>query len=132
MKKGLLCFVLASQLWAGENQHSKRWWYCSIGVLAAGSTADAVSSWRLGELNPVLRNSQGQFGGKAVSIKAAIGGGTVLLEWLKRRNHTALKLNTLANFGTGAMYGITAYHNEQIRRGPCVLTDTGAAFLACK
>jgi hypothetical protein len=70
----------------------------------------------VGESNPLLRNSQGQFGGKAVSIKAAIGGGTVLLEWLARRNRRILQIGTMANFGTGALYGATAYHNEQIKQ----------------
>jgi hypothetical protein len=89
-------------------------WYGSIGAMAGGSAADALSSWQGCELNPVLKNSDGRFETKAAVVKAAVLAGVVTSEWLLRRRHGAIRAFTIVNFASGGLFGVTAWHNGDI------------------
>lgn len=91
-------------------------WQVSVAAVAAANTMDAVSSWSGYETNPLLRGSNGQFGPKAVFIKAGISGGMIGLQcWLTRKHPEAYKSAAIANFiNAGVLSGVAA-HNWSIR-----------------
>jgi hypothetical protein len=83
--------------------------------MAAGSTADAVSSWHMQEANPALRSANGQFGSKAVSIKLGAMGGIVALEYALRRHKGAMRTSAVTNFTAAGLFGASAARNETLK-----------------
>lgn len=122
MMAGLtLCAALsASTLQAqdgGERKGLGKLWWSSVVAVVAGSALDAHSSWGRQELNPVLRGANGEFGMKAVAIKAAIAGGVVGAQYLMlRKNPGAAKHAAIANFAMAGVFGGVAYYNHTNHR----------------
>jgi len=104
---------------SAENKWEKAW-LGSVAILAAANTADALSSRNLPEMNPFLRNQQGNFdAGKAALIKAGATGGFVFVQWLIRRGHGRKHYDkpfTIINMGAAATVGATAVRNFRIPR----------------
>jgi hypothetical protein len=92
-------------------------WRISVAVLAAGSAADAWSSYGRSETNPLLRNSGGRFSAQAIGIKAAVAGGTVAAQWLvlRKRPETA-KAAAITNFGMAALFSGVAVRNRALAK----------------
>lgn len=117
MKKLILGLVICGGLKAEELikippiNWDKQWKISTI-ALVAGTTSDAVTSYGMYELNPVLKSQDGKFENKALSIKYALAGATILMEY-KMKNHR--KICTILNYGSTAMFGITAWHNQKIK-----------------
>jgi len=95
----------------------RRLFRVSLGVLAAGTAADAASSWGKREATPWLRNSQGRFGARGLGIKAGIGAGAALSTWLIHRRHPgADHALALVNFTVGGSGLALAVHNAGVPR----------------
>ena len=90
-----------------------RW---SVAVLAASSTADAASSWRRPEANPVLAGSGSTFGAGSVAVKLGLVGSSFLLERLVLRHRPDLYRRVAwLNFGIAGALGAVVRHNISVR-----------------
>lgn len=94
----------------------KRWrrnWVASWAAFAAVNLIDIHSSAGKGELNPLLRTSDGRFSTRRAGLfKAGLGGGFLAFQgWMIKKNpdRNMYKPLTFANFGaTGAMGAVAA------------------------
>lgn len=124
MRKAILAVTLCAALGGAplsaeirsERRGLSKLWWASVVAVVAGSAVDAHSSWGRQELNPLLRGANGEFGMKAVAIKAAIAGGVVGAQYLMlRKNPHAAKYAAIANFGmAGAFGGVAVYNHRSI------------------
>jgi hypothetical protein len=100
-----------------EDRHEQRLkylWIASIFAMAAGTGADAATSWHKRESNGLLASSDGNFGAKGLSIKAGLAGGLLLPQILFRR-HTDLRTAfTVGNFAQAGVFTGIAIHNAGI------------------
>ena len=88
----------------------------SVAVLAASSTADAASSWRRPEANPVLAGSGSTFGAGSVAVKLGLVGSSFLLERLVLRHRPDLYRRVAwLNFGIAGALGAVVRHNISVR-----------------
>jgi hypothetical protein len=93
-------------------------WRFSVAVLAAGTAADAWSSYGHMETNPLLRGPGGRFSGKAIGIKAAVAGSSVAAQWLilRKRPETA-RSAAITNLGmAGVFFGVAARNRAVLAR----------------
>src|SRR5437879_5139853 len=96
--------------------NAQRAWKRSLVPLMASQSLDAVSSYGMRELNPMLADSRGAFGMRATTVKFGVVGAFVGVEYLIVRKHPGAarvfsKLNwTAAGITTGV-----AVHNFAIR-----------------
>ena len=97
-----------------RTDRSRLLWLASIGAYIAGTTADAYTSYGKYESNQALRGTDGRFGARGVSIKAAIAGGMILTEVLMRKDRGVRRVATWVNFGSAGLYGAAAAHNGSI------------------
>ena len=114
----VLVVALAGACFGVEPARRSSWktrWIISVAALAAASLCDAHSSMGRMELNPLLRNSQGQFsGGRAVAFKSVAAGGMVAVQTiLGRRNPEMFKTGTVVNFVAAGALGLTAVRNSK-------------------
>ena len=115
-------FAASAEAWRGHGGDGRaahreralhRW---SLIVLAAANAADAASSWRLQECNPLLARPGGQFGVQSVMLKSAIVGASVLAQRvIVRRRPDWLKRMAWVNFATAGAIGAIAHHNAGLR-----------------
>ena len=94
----------------------------------AGTAFDAATSYHRGsEANVLLADSNGQFGGKAIGVKAGVfvGGALlqcVLLRWASHRDaglsRMLTKSFTILNFGAAGVYGAAGVHNLGVPSRP--------------
>ncbi|MGD0776465.1 MAG: hypothetical protein ABSC05_26920 [Candidatus Solibacter sp.] len=90
-----------------------RW---SVAILAASSAADAGSSWRRPEANPVMAGSGSTFGAGSVAIKLGLVGSSFLLERVILRNRPDLYRHVAwMNFGIAGAQGAIVQHNISLR-----------------
>lgn len=122
MRKAILGVTLCAALCAStlnaqsqtERKGLSKLWWASVAAVVAGSAADAHSSWGRQELNPLLRGANGEFGMKAVGIKAAIASGVIGVQYLMlRKNPHAAKYAAIANFGMAGAFGGVAVYNHR-------------------
>ena len=94
----------------GAESGGKRLWKWSLAAVAAGNTADLMTSMGRHELNPVL--GIGTFGLRATGIKIGISTATIGMQYLlvRRRPQAARKL-AYVNFGMAAATGGAAAYN---------------------
>ena len=100
-----------------EDKHEQRLkylWIASIFAMAAGTGADAATSWHKRESNGLLASSDGNFGAKGLGIKAGLAGGLLLPQILFRK-HTDLRTAfTIGNFAQAGIFTGMAVHNLRI------------------
>jgi hypothetical protein len=96
----------------GAEGGAKRLWKWSLAAVAAGNTADVMTSVGRHELNPVL--GVGQFGPRATGTKVGISAAVVGLQYVlvRRRPEAARKL-AFVNFGLAAATGGAAAYNAR-------------------
>jgi hypothetical protein len=116
-----LCAALSASALHAEDRAQRqglgKLWWSSVAAVVAGSALDAHSSWGRQELNPVLRGANGEFGMRAVAIKAAIAGGVVGVQYLLlRKNPGAAGHAAVANFAMAGVFGGVAYYNHTNHR----------------
>jgi hypothetical protein len=125
MLKPVLLFLFGVCVLRGQDQslvrepvpQGRTLWRVSMLSLAAASAADMHSSWGKRELNPILRDSAGTFGGQGALIKLALQGGLAGAEYLLTRRHPGSKtfrLLTVVNFGAATGLGAVAARNYQM------------------
>jgi hypothetical protein len=87
-------------------------WKISIAPVIASEALDAFSSRGLHELNPLLSNSEGQFGTKATLLKIGFTGALLGMEYVVLRTHPgAAKVFWKINVISAAVTGGVAGHN---------------------
>lgn len=99
-----------------EATPQQRAWKRSLIALAASQSLDAVSSYGMRELNPLMASPDGRFGAKAVSIKAGATAAIVLAEHLIVQKHpAAARLFSHMNWSNAVLTTAVAAHNFAIR-----------------
>ncbi len=91
-----------------------KWWAASVAIHGAGTSADAWSSWRQTESNPILSNRAGQFGTKGVAFKLGAFAAVTGLEYgILRLSHSrkVCKVFITVNGILGGEYGVVAIRN---------------------
>jgi hypothetical protein len=114
LRKALFILLFA----AGSLAAQSREWYMSAGIHAAGTTADAVSSWRYGEGNELLCSREGTFGVRGVAIKGALSGALLGAQWLilrKVHSRGVDRAFSVINVVLGGSLGAVAAHNYAVR-----------------
>ena len=97
-------------------QDSLKQWKVSLVPLVSSQVLDATSSYGLRELNPVLASSNGGFEAKGLSIKIAVTGAAVGVEWLiVRKFPRSARVLTKLNWSAGIVTTGFAVHNWAIR-----------------
>jgi hypothetical protein len=96
---------------AAAQARSNTAWKISRAVVAS-EAMDALSSRGLHELNPLLANSEGQFGAKATLLKIGFTGALLGMEYIVMRSHPgAAKVFWKINVISAAVTGGVAAHN---------------------
>jgi len=96
--------------------HGRTVYFLSVAMLAASSAADAASSWRRPEANPVLASPGSTFGAGSVAIKLGLAGSSLLLERIVLRHRPDLYGRVAwLNFGTAGALGAVVQHNMSLR-----------------
>jgi hypothetical protein len=114
----VLVVVLAAACFGAEPARKSNWkkrWIISVAALAAASFCDAHSSVGRVELNPLLRNSRGEFSGaRGAAFKSVAAGGMLAVQAvLGRRNPEMYKTGTMVNFVAAGALGVTAVRNSR-------------------
>jgi hypothetical protein len=109
-----------------EASWKKKLWQASLVALAAGSAADAHSSWGLRETNPFLRGADGRFNHRGLGLKIGLAGGVAVTQYLlmrrveRQHGPQALERNYLylglGNLASGAAFGAVAARNYGLTR----------------
>ncbi len=122
MRKGIvviLVVVLSSPLLAQDSRQpqSKRMWLLSAVALVAANVLDARSSMGRQELNPLLRNSRGEFAaGRGIAVKsAAIGGALAVQAIAMRRRPELRRTSSIVNFVSAGAVATIAVRNSGVR-----------------
>jgi len=104
-------------------QKRRRWkkaWIGSFAAFAVVNVFDAHSSAGRRELNPLLRGSDGRISmSRAISLKAAIGGGMMALQWAAAKKHkdkNYYKVFTVANSAVSGGLAVVAAHNYSLAK----------------
>ncbi len=100
-----------------EDRHEQRLkclWITSIFAMAAGTGADAATSWHKKESNPLLASSDGTFGAKGIGIKAGVAGGVLLPQILFHKNKDLRTAFTIGNLAQAGLFSGIAIHNAGI------------------
>jgi len=100
-----------------EDRHEQRLkylWIASMFAMAAGTSADAATSWHKKESNRLLASSDGTFGPKGLGIKAGLAGGLLLPQILFRRHNDLRTAFTIGNFAQAGFFTGVAVHNMGI------------------
>ena len=97
-----------------SDKAQRRLWKWSVVALIAGTSLDAVSSMNRPELNPFLRSSNGQFGYRALLLKAALASGTIAFEIHFTRGAHGYKRFAILNFIQAGAFGGIALRNSQL------------------
>jgi len=86
-----------------------RW---SLAAAAAGSAADASSSWSHPEANPLLGSPGSNFDARSVALKSALLGASFLIEYYALRHNPNLYRHfAWLNFAIAGAFGGAAAHN---------------------
>lgn len=102
-----------------QDRHERRLkylWIASIFAMAAGTGADAATSWHKRESNGLLASSDGTFGAKGVAIKAGLAGGLLVPQILFRKHTDLRNAFTITNFAQAGIFTGVAIHNAGIAR----------------
>lgn len=113
MRYWLIAVVLLCLCQTGQSQDRAYEW--SVVAMGASQALDIHSSMGGYELNPVL--GRGRFGVRQVSIKAAIVGGGLLVQWIALRKHPEHKRKVaFINYSVAGATSIVAIRNYKSYR----------------
>jgi hypothetical protein len=95
---------------------ARRLYRWSVASLAAANAADAITSWRKVEANPILAQPGAAFGPGSVAVKAGILGASLRLErWAARRNPHLYSAFAWINIGAAAGLAGVSQHNARLQ-----------------
>jgi hypothetical protein len=97
-----------------SDKAQRRLWKWSMAALIAGTSLDAATSMNRPEANPLLRSSNGQFGYRALLLKAALASGTIAFEIHSTRGARGYKRFAILNFIQAGAFGGIALRNSQL------------------
>jgi hypothetical protein len=97
-----------------HDRHMNALWAASIAAMAAGTSADAVSSWHKREGNSLLASSNGMFGARGIGIKAGIAAGVLLPQIILRKHKDLRTAFVLGNLTEAGVFTGAAIHNFQL------------------
>jgi hypothetical protein len=97
-----------------HDRHMNALWAASIAAMAAGTSADAVSSWDKREGNSLLASSNGMFGARGVGIKAGIAAGVLLPQIILRKHKELRTAFVLGNLTEAGVFTGAAIHNFRL------------------
>lgn len=108
---GIIVGPAREQKIAGRNLY--RW---SLAAVIAGNAADAASSWKLHEQNPVVAGGGSQFGLTSIAIKSGFVASSLLVQHVVLRHRPDLyKKLAWVNFATGGVFAGVARYNMSLR-----------------
>lgn len=100
---------------SSEKIEGRRLYLWSIAALSAGNAADAASSWRRPEANPVLAPPGATFGTQSLLLKSGLVGASLLLErWALHHNPRLYKSFAWINITVGGGLGAVAARNASL------------------
>ncbi|MBV8808347.1 MAG: hypothetical protein JO033_06695 [Acidobacteriaceae bacterium] len=100
-----------------EDKHERRMnhiWIASMLALVGSTSLDAGSSWGKREANGFLASSDGTFGARGLSIKAAVTAGVIVPEILFRKHENLKSAFAIGNFAQAAVFTGVSIHNLRI------------------
>jgi hypothetical protein len=97
-----------------HDRHMNALWAASIAAMAAGTSADAISSWHKREGNSLLASSDGMFGARGVGIKAGIAAGVLLPQIILRKHIDLRTAFVLGNLTEAGVFTGAAIHNFRL------------------
>ena len=87
-----------------------------MAALIAANGADAISSWRQAEANPVIGGGASAFGYSSLAIKSGFVGSSLLIQHVVLRHRPDLyKKMAWLNFASSAGLGAVAFYNTGLR-----------------
>ncbi len=106
----------------GQTRPGRRWkkaWVLSALALTASSFLDGQSSTGRNELNPLLRNSRGQFSsGRAIALKGGAAGSVLLVQslFIHRKGGASLeKPCTFMNLAGAGIFSAIGVRNLSVK-----------------
>lgn len=90
-------------------------WKISMAAMLAASAFDAASSMGKYEQNPLLRSSDGTFGGRGLAVKFSLMGAVLVPQILLRDRRDMRKLFTVINFADAALFTTIGAHNMGVK-----------------
>ncbi len=91
-------------------------YHWSAAALIAANGADAFSSWRQIEANPVIGAQGARFGYSSLVIKSGFAGGSLLIEHVVLRHRPDLyRKMAWLNFASAGGLGAVAFYNTGLR-----------------
>jgi hypothetical protein len=105
----------AALIGSPAKDNGKKLYQWSLTAIAAGNTADTLSSWHHPETNPILANPGASFDAKSLALKSAFLGGSLLIEHFALRHNSRLyRPFAWLNFSVAGMLGGVAVHNARL------------------
>lgn len=99
---------------SGKSARTMYGW--SVAAVLGANAADAASSWRAQEANPVVAGNRGQFGIASLAIKSGFVGTSLLIQHITLRHRPDLyKRMAWMNIITAGVLGGVASHNMNVR-----------------
>lgn len=100
-----------------EDPHDRmmnRLWIASMATVVAATGADAISSWGKLESNSLLASTNGAFGARGLSIKAAFAAAIIIPQICLRKHKDLRTAFLIGNFGEASLFVGAVIHNEII------------------
>jgi len=98
-----------------QSQAAEKWkkiWHYSVVVLTASNIGDMSSSWGELESNPLLKNQNGRFGARGITIKCSLIGSLIITElYLQKKKPKVLKECSILNFTTAGVLTVVSIRN---------------------
>jgi hypothetical protein len=107
-------YLPRTEITASDDKAQRRLWKWSVVALIAGTSLDAATSMNMPEANPLLRSANGQFGYRALLLKAALASGTIAFEIHSTRGAHGFKRFAILNFIQAGGFAGIAVRNSQL------------------
>ena len=118
MFAGTMAAVDVGKVRVEEKKGPGKLWWTSVFAMVGASAVDAHSSWGRQEMNPVLANENGRFGGKGIALKAGIAGGIAVAQYfLMKKSRSGGSKMAIMNFGMAGVLGGVAMYNHNNSKG---------------
>ena len=101
-----------------DDSHTRivnRIWISSMVAAVAGTSLDAATSWGQREENGFLASSDGRFGAKGLSIKAAFAAAVIIPQICLRKHNELKGAFAAGNFVEAGIFAGVSVHNLQVR-----------------
>ena len=100
-----------AQIDGTPDRRSETIWKISMAAMLGATAIDAATSIGKNERNPLLRSSDGSFGGKGIAIKSSLAALCIVPQILLRNHREFRKPFIIANFVNTGIFTFAAAHN---------------------